>query len=117
MAMATVTALQPRFREGALREVRKPQGSQKMVASKAGVSASTLGRAERGGVVKNETALLIACAMSIMKPGIYDLNHPAVKAALRKFMLTTTKGRIPKGWAHFLHQHGAATPRKRSRAA
>ena len=97
MAKATYVVLPDRFVEGALRSRRKLNGSQKVVASGAGVSAGTISRAERGFSVNFTSAILIGVELGLLDYGVYDINDRRIKKILR-YMRVVQRGGRAKGW-------------------
>lgn len=90
-----------RFQEDKLRNKRKSrgrrEGTQKAVASHAGVSAGTFSRAERGFNVNFTSAILIGVELGLLDYGVYDINDRRIKRVLR-YMRVVQRGGHAKGW-------------------
>lgn len=93
----TPILLSDRFVEGDLRSVRKPCGSQKAVGLRAGVSASTVSRAERGFEVNFTSAILLGIALGLLDYGVYDMRDWRIRKVLR-YMRIVERGGHAKGW-------------------
>ena len=89
-----------RFVDGKLRYTRKNCGSQKAIGSRAGISASTVSRAERGFEVNFTSAILLGVALSILDYGVYDVTDSRVKRVL-SYMRIVEHGRHAKGWGDY----------------
>ena len=94
---SSVTPLPNRFVEGSLRAVRKPRGSQKAVGARAGLSACTISRAERGFGVNFTSAILLGVALGLLENGVYDMQDRRIKKILR-YMRVVERGGHAKGW-------------------
>lgn len=96
--MAKNSILLPdRYISGALRNVRKANGSQVAVGKGAGVSASTISRAERGFKVNFTSAILLGVALGLLEPGVYCVTDARIKRVLR-YMRVVQRGGHAKGW-------------------
>lgn len=93
--------LPDRFEAGKLCNRRRTrghrEGTQKAVASHAGVSAGTFSRAERGFTVNFTSAILIGVELGILDYGVYDIRDRRIKRVLR-YMRVVQRGGHAKGW-------------------
>lgn len=97
----TVSVMLPvRFKEGKLRSVRKPRGSQKDVGARAGVSAGTISRAERGFSVNFTSAILLGVELGLLDYGVYDIRDERILRVLR-YMKVVQRGGHAKGWRDY----------------
>ncbi len=100
MVKKTGILLPDRFTSGALRGVRKPIGSQKAVGRTAGVSASTISRAERGFAVNFTSAILLGVSLGLLDYGVYDIRDRRILRILR-YMRVVERGGHAKGWKDY----------------
>ena len=98
--MASNVLSTDRFIDGKLRYVRKRAGSQKLVGKRAGISASTISRAERGFGVNFTSAILLGIELRILDYGVYDVNDPSIKRIL-SYMRVVANGGHAKGWQDY----------------
>ena len=89
-----------RFVDGKLRYVRKRRGSQKAIGSRAGVSAGTISRAERGFEVNFTSAILLGIALGIIDYGVYEVTDARIKRIL-SYMRVVQSGRHANGWEEY----------------
>lgn len=92
--------LPDRYQAGKLRARRKPQGSQKAVGGRAGISATTVSRAERGFKVNFTSAILLAVELGLLPYGTFDIRDPQIKRVLR-YMRVVQRGAHAKGWNNY----------------
>ena len=85
------------FVEGELRTIRKARGNQKAVGKSAGVSASTISRAERGFGVNFTSAILIGVELGLLSYGVFAITDTRIKRILR-YMRVVERGGHAKGW-------------------
>lgn len=101
MEKADVVVLPVRFKEGKLRNKRRSlgrrEGTQRAVASRAGVCAGTISRAERGFSVNFTSAILIGVELGILDYGVYDIRDSRIQRVLR-YMRVVQRGGHAKGW-------------------